>query len=77
LGLCQALSDRHREWHYLTGKGNYFTLSFKESCMFTGKAPDMPPPTGRELKMDLLFLFRLKDGKLAEAWYKGTTTGLN
>ena len=76
LGLRQAFSSRRREWKYLAGEGNCFALSFKEHSMFTGRAPDLPPPTGKEVKIDLLFVFRVEDGRIVEAWNNGTTTGL-
>jgi len=64
-------------WKYLTGEGNLFSLLFTTSgAKFTGQAPGFPPPTGKEMIVNSLFLFRLKDGKIAEAWSNGTVSGL-
>jgi len=72
----QAVSNIHQEWEYITGDGNVFSLSYKSRGLFTGEIPGMPPPTGKEVTSDYLFVFRLKDGKIIEAWAKGSTTGL-
>jgi predicted ester cyclase len=77
VGGRQALPGLWQEWQYLTSEGNYFAISYKSRGMFTGRAPGMPPPTGKEVTANYLYLFHLKDGKIAEAWYNGTTTGLN
>ncbi len=62
---------------YLTGEGNMFALSFTTNgARFTGSAPGFPPPTGKEMIVNSLFLFRLEGGKIAEAWSNGTVSGL-
>jgi predicted ester cyclase len=73
----QAGSGLRQEWKYLTGEGNLFALSYKSRFMFTGEVPGMPPPTGKEVTSDSLFLFRLKNGKIVEAWRNGSITGLD
>jgi predicted ester cyclase len=77
MGNRQAVSDLHQEWGYITGDGNVFSLSYKSRGKLTGEIPGFPPPTGKELTSDMLFVFRLKSGKIIEAWAKGTTTGLD
>ena len=74
MGSKQAISGLRQEWKYLTGEGNLFALSYKSRFMFTGEVPGMPPPTGKEVTSDSLFLFRLKNGKIVEAWQNGSTT---
>ena len=50
---------------------------YKSRGVLTGRAPGMPRPTRKEVTANYLYLFHLKDGKIAEARYRGTTTGLN
>ena len=77
VGGRQALPSLKQEWQYVAGEGNYFALSYRSRGMLSGQAPGAPPPTGKEVTANYLYLFHLKDGKIAEAWYNGTTTGLN
>ncbi len=76
IGARMALSDINQEWQYLTGEGNLFALSYKAHYISTGKVPGFPP-AGKEITSDSLFLFRLKNGRIIEAWINGTTTGLD
>ncbi|HEY98506.1 MAG TPA: ester cyclase [Dehalococcoidia bacterium] len=71
----QAVSDLHQEWEYVTGDGNVFSLLYKARGLFTGEIPGMPPPTGKEVTSDYLFVFQLENGKIAEAWARGSATG--
>ena len=73
----QATSDRKIEWKYITGEGNLFALSYKSSSKVTGEIPGFPLPVGKRISGDTLFLFRLKDGRIVEAWEKGSTTVLD
>jgi predicted ester cyclase len=77
VGGRQALPGLEQEWQYVAGEGNFFALSYRSRGMLTGRAPGIPPPTGKDVTANYLYLFRLKDGKIAEAWYNGTTTGLD
>ncbi len=77
VGGRQALPGLWQEWQYLTGEGDHFAISYGSRGMLTGSAEGMPAPTGKEVTANYLYLFHLKDGKIAEAWYNGTTTGLN
>ncbi len=77
LGIRQMAPGVRINWKYLTGEGNMFALQFTTGgAKFTGSAPGFPPPSGKELVVNSLFLFRLKEGKIAEAWSNGTITGL-
>jgi predicted ester cyclase len=77
VGLRKTFSDYQQECKYLTGEGNLFTLSFKSSGIFTGELPGYPPPTGKEVKVDALRLFRMQNSKIVEVWSNGTITGLS
>lgn len=77
LGARQAFSDYRQEWKYLAGEGNLFALSYKSRGKFTGEIPGFPPPTGKEITTDYLFLLRLENGKIVEAWANGSMTGLD
>ncbi len=78
LGMRQAAPGIRAEWKYITGEGNLFTALFKTSgAKFTGTVPGFPPPTGKEVIVSSLFVFRLKSGKVVEAWSNGTITGLS
>jgi hypothetical protein len=45
--------------------------------MFTGTAEGQPPPTGKRASRSEICLCRLKDDKIAEAWFAGSSSGLN
>ena len=77
LAIQRAIPGVRSEWQYLTGDGNVFALSLKMSGgRFTGQIPGLPPPTGKEVVVNSLFVFLLKQGKIVEAWDNGTITGL-
>jgi predicted ester cyclase len=76
MGVSKAMSNLHQEWEYIVGDGNVFALFYKSSGLFTGEMPGLPPPTGKKVTNDGIFVFRLKNGRIVEAWYKGITTGL-
>jgi len=76
LGMRQAISNLRQKLEYLTGDGNLFVCSYKMSGMFTGEIPGFPPPTGKEVTADGLFVFRVENGKVVEAWSRSIMTGL-
>jgi predicted ester cyclase len=76
-GGRQALPDLAQEWRFIGGAGNYFAMSYTSKGTLTGTAPGIPAPTGKEVTANYLYFFRLKQGKVIEAWYNGSTTGLN
>jgi predicted ester cyclase len=77
MALRQAVPGVRIELKYLTGDGNVFTALFTTGgATFTGQVPGLPPPTGKEITANSIFVFRLDRGRLAEAWSAGTITGL-
>jgi predicted ester cyclase len=44
---------------------------------FTGQVPGFPPPTGKEVTVNSLFVLRLNKGKIVEGWSNGTIMGLS
>jgi hypothetical protein len=72
LGNGQLTSGLRQEWHYLTGEGSVFALSYKATGQFTGQIPGLPPTTGKNFINDFLFLFQLKKGKVTEVWTNGS-----
>jgi predicted ester cyclase len=72
LGSRAALSDIKVDWEYLTGEGNLLALSYKARYVSSGSVPGLPP-AGKEMNVDALCLFRLKDGKIVEMWMNGNT----
>jgi hypothetical protein len=75
LGNRQATSDLHQNWEYITGDGNVFSLSYKMRAISKGMIPGTQK--GKEITNDSLFVFKFKDGKIIEAWSKGSMTGID
>ena len=75
LNMRHAIPDYSPELKYLTGEGSHFVISYKARGTLTGTAPGYPAPTGKEVTLDYLYVFRVNEGKIIEAWYKGSTTG--
>jgi len=73
----QTISDLRQEWKYLTGEGNLFALSYKSRGILTGERPGFPPPTGKEITSDALFVLRLEEDRIVEAWVNGSFKGLD
>jgi predicted ester cyclase len=71
-GSVQTVSGLRQEFRYLTGDGNLFALTYKSSGRLTSEMPGMPIPKGKKYSTDYLCLFKLKDGKVAEAWMNGS-----
>jgi predicted ester cyclase len=76
LGMRRAISNLHHEFRYLAGSGNLFLLAYRMNGRFTGEIPGLPPPTGDQVSADGLFAFRVKNGKVVEAWSRSIMTGL-
>jgi len=72
----QAWSDIKQEWQYLVGEGNLCALSLIERIISRGNMPGMPP-AGQEATSSLLFLLRVKGGKVVEAWNNGGWKGID
>ena len=73
----QAISDLRQEWKYLTGEGNLFALSYESRGIFTGEIPGFLSPTGKEITQDALFVLRLENDRIIEAWVNGSFKGLD
>ena len=73
--MLQAVPDYTADFKYLTGEGSHFVMSYKAKGTLTGTAPGYSPPTGKEVTLDYLYVYRVHDGKVVEVWYKGSTTG--
>ncbi|OGO31239.1 MAG: hypothetical protein A2Z29_09385 [Chloroflexi bacterium RBG_16_56_11] len=76
LGNRMVASEIKQDWKYLIGEGNLFAMGYKSRVISNGKVPGFPP-AGKEITNDGLFLFHMKNGKIIEAWYNGTVTGLD
>jgi len=76
LGARMGLSDIKQEWKYLTSEGNLFALSYKAHYISLGTIPGFPS-AGKEVTSDSIFLLRLENGKIVEAWSRGSTTGVD
>jgi len=72
----KSYSDIKQEWGYLTGEGNLFALSYKARYISNGTVPGLPS-AGGEVNVNAIFLFRVKKGKIAEAWVDGTMAGVD
>ena len=75
--MRQAIPNIKMNLQYLIGEGNLFAVSYKARGMFTGHAQDWPPPTGKELILSYLYLFRTNRERITEAWYTGTITNID
>jgi ketosteroid isomerase-like protein len=73
-GSVQMISGLWQEVKYLTGDGNLFALTYKSGGRLTSEMPGMPIPKGKEYSTDYLCLYRVKGGKLVEAWMNGSIT---
>jgi hypothetical protein len=73
----KAFSNIKLDWKYLTGDGNLFAVFYHQRMMFTGKTEGQPPPTGKRASRSEICLCRVNKGKIAEAWFAGTSTGIN
>jgi predicted ester cyclase len=72
IGTRQACSDVKQEWKYLTGEGNLFALSYKSNAKFIAEKPGLPIPVGKKIATDYLFLLRIKNNRIIEAWANGS-----
>ena len=73
----KAFSNIKLEWKYLTGEGNIFVVFYNQRMMFTGQASHRQPPTGKRATRSEMCVCRLNKGKIAEAWFAGSSTGIN
>ncbi len=73
MGIRRAISNLNQSWQYLAGDGEVFALLHKENGTFTNPVPGVP--VGKQVTIEGLFVFRLKDGKVVEEWIRGGMTG--
>ena len=76
LDFKAGFSSLKQVWKYLTGEGNLFALSYISNYISNGKIPSLPPAGGK-LSGNSIFLFRLKNRKIIEAWVNGTMKGID
>jgi ketosteroid isomerase-like protein len=77
MALRQAAPGVRIELKYVTGDGNVFAAIFTAGgAKFTVQAPGLPPPTGKDITANSLFVFRINKGRIAEAWSIGSVGGL-
>ena len=72
LMVREQISDLQQEFEYLTGDGNVFAISFKQS--FTAKVEIPIAPAGSTVNIEALFVFRCENDKIAEIWMKSNIT---
>ena len=71
-----GVSDIKTEMKYLTGDSDLLVFSYKAKFVSNGKFPYFPP-AGKEFSSDELFVYKIKGGKIIEAWSNGSMKGLN
>lgn len=77
IGMKQAVPGIYPDWQYLASDGNLFILLLKMSGVkFTGQVPGWPPPTGKDIIVSSLWVFRINKGRIVEAWSNGSVSGL-
>jgi len=60
------VSGLHQDWHFLTGDGNLFAMSYKSTGVFNGQ----------NVKTEALMLFRRNNGKISDVWLNLNSTVL-
>jgi ketosteroid isomerase-like protein len=63
-----TVTDLKQDWKYLSGEGNHIVLAYTSSAVLKGNDKTPPQATSN----NYLFVFRLKDGKVAEVWANGS-----
>jgi ketosteroid isomerase-like protein len=64
------VSNLKQNWKYVSGDGNLFALSYEASGTMRGEGKN--PST--DVVTNFLGVFRIQDGRIAEAWMNGTST---
>ncbi len=77
LGTRQACSGIKQEWKYLEGEGNLYVMDYKSFARITGEKPGIPVPIGKKLSTACLFLIRVANGMIKEAWAGGNRNFLD
>jgi len=63
-----TVSNLKQDWKYLSGEGNHIVLAYTSSAVLKGTDKTPPQATSN----NYLFVFRLKDRKVAEVWANGS-----
>ena len=63
----QNVAGIQQEWHYLTGDGNLFALSYKAYAMVNNE----------KMETTALMLFRISNGRITDVWLNMNTTSLH
>ena len=63
----QNFSGIQQEWHYLTGDGDLFALSYKAYAMANNE----------KMQTQALMLFKIGNGKITDVWLNMNTTSLH
>ncbi len=71
LGSLKALSDVKQEWSNFVEEGDKAAVHYKSQGNMTGQMQGLPPPNGRKVTTEVLMMFSLKKGKIAECWMYG------
>jgi predicted ester cyclase len=74
LGSLNALSDLKQEWSNFVEESHAAAVYYKSRANRTGQMPGAPPPDGREVTTEVIMMFKLKNGKVAECWMYGKST---
>ena len=74
LNSVESATDRHREWGYVVGDGSVFVLTHKLSGKAENAMPAMSVTAGATLILDALFVFKVENEKVVEAWIHGNIT---
>jgi hypothetical protein len=70
----QSISHQTLKWEYLVGEGNLFALAYKSTFTVIQEMPGIPIPVGTQASADAMFVLRLQNGKVIEAWENSSTT---
>lgn len=65
-----TVENLKQNWTYLTGEGNHFAMAYESSARLIGDRKTPPA----DVSNSYLFLFRLKNDKVAEIWVNGSET---
>ena len=63
----QNVAGIQQEWHYVTGDGNLFALSYKAFYMANNE----------KMETDALMLFRISNGRITDVWLNMNMTSLH
>ena len=77
-GIQKAFTNIQIEWKYLTGEGSLFVVSYIARVMFIGEVPELPglpPPTGKKETINEMFVCRIEEDKIVEAWVASSLSG--